>query len=58
MPSMSFDLAPPALPPPPSRFGRVLRLVLLFAALNAFGLMTMRMVAPDLLDHTLESLAQ
>jgi len=58
MPSMSFDLAPPQLPPPPSRFLRFLQVVLLIAAVNTCGLATMRLVAPDLLDRTVQSMAR
>jgi len=57
MPSMSFDLAPPQLPPPPSRLLRILQVVLLIAAVNTCGLAAMRVVAPDLLDRTLQSIA-
>jgi hypothetical protein len=54
---MSFDLAPPQLPPPPSRFLRFLQVVLLIAAVNTCGLAAMRFVAPDLLDRTVQSIA-
>jgi hypothetical protein len=57
MPKMSFEMAPPETPPP-SRFGRILRIVLFIAAIIVFGLITVRLTAPELLDHPFGSTTQ